>query len=125
MKTKLVTHLSHEQRRALEEHFAPALLQAAWLAPANGLVRLLMRFSSGVMLTWGDTIYTTEVDGTGTTEWLALVAHELKHVEQYRRLGKWRFAWRYLTEWVRHGYFNVSFEAEAYALQWRVEEDWA
>ena len=35
---------------------------------------------------------------------LALLAHELKHVEQYRREGLLRFLWHYLSHWLKVGY---------------------
>jgi hypothetical protein len=34
------------------------------------------------------------------------VLHELKHVEQYERLGFLPFLWRYWREYVRYGYYN-------------------
>jgi Domain of unknown function (DUF4157) len=39
--------------------------------------------------------------------------HELKHVEQYQRLGRSRFLFLYVLETLRHGYYNNPFEAEA------------
>lgn len=125
MKIKLLTCLNPEQRRALARHFSPALLQAVWLAPAGVVTRALMRLSDGVMLTWGDTIYYAVSDSV-TDEgaaWLALVAHELKHVEQFRRLGKWRFLGRYAWQWLRRGYANIDLEQTAYRFQWWVEEE--
>jgi len=53
---------------------------------------------------------------------LLLLAHELTHVAQYRRLGVPRFLARYLREYARHrlagaghaeAYRNISFEREA------------
>lgn len=44
------------------------------------------------------------------TTWLL---HELKHVEQYRRLGTLKFIIKYLLESIRHGYHNNKFEVEA------------
>ena len=51
-----------------------------------------------------------------------LLAHELVHVEQYDRLGKARFLWRYAREYARNlrrlrshrqAYEAISFEANA------------
>ena len=51
-----------------------------------------------------------------------LLAHELVHVEQYDRLGKARFLWRYAREYARNlrrlrshrqAYAAISFEANA------------
>jgi hypothetical protein len=41
------------------------------------------------------------------------VKHELKHVEQYSRLGFANFLWQYLIESIKHGYTNNRFEVEA------------
>lgn len=43
-------------------------------------------------------------------EW---VAHELAHVEQYRRHGFWRFLLLYTLESARRGYHDNRFEVEA------------
>ena len=65
---------------------------------------------------------------------LALLAHELAHVVQYRELGPWRFRWRYLREYVtgrlrRLGhdgaYRNISFERAARDIEARVRRDFA
>jgi len=55
---------------------------------------------------------------------LALLAHELKHVEQYKIGGIFRFLWRYLREWFKVGYDldRHPYEKEAYALQKRVKK---
>jgi hypothetical protein len=45
------------------------------------------------------------------------VIHELKHVEQYERLGAIPFLVRYLMEHIRKGYWNNAFEAEARAAE--------
>jgi len=61
---------------------------------------------------------------------LALLAHELKHVEQYEIAGRLRFLWRYLREWLKAGcdLDRHPYEREAYALQERVKkrlkEEW-
>ncbi len=46
---------------------------------------------------------------------LAVLAHELKHVEQYRREGLLRFLWRYLSHWLKVGYDQARhpYEREA------------
>ena len=41
------------------------------------------------------------------------VCHELKHVEQYRRIGFARFLVSYLIEWVKNGYYDNKYEVEA------------
>ena len=61
-------------------------------------------------------------DPTSTSS-LALLAHELKHVEQYRAMGRLRFLARYLRDLAgnRMQYSKeLPLEAEAYALQAKV-----
>ena len=51
---------------------------------------------------------------------VALLAHELKHIEQYRRFGHVRFLIRYYWDMGRKGFRyrkDLPLEAEAYALQ--------
>jgi len=45
------------------------------------------------------------------------VAHELVHVDQYKRLGFARFLVTWAWEYVRKGYWNISLEQEAYKKQ--------
>ncbi len=54
---------------------------------------------------------------------LALLAHELKHVEQYRREGLLRFLWRYLSHWLKMGYDleRHPYEREATEFETRVQ----
>jgi hypothetical protein len=56
---------------------------------------------------------------------VALLAHELKHIEQFRQLGHLRFFLRYFSDLAQHG-FRYSrllvLEAEAYELQAVVRE---
>lgn len=65
-------------------------------------------------------------------EALALLAHELVHVRQYRELGAWRFRWAYLREYLagrlaqlghEEAYRNISFERVARELEERVRHD--
>ena len=60
----------------------------------------------------------------GSITGLALLAHELKHVEQYEIEGIFRFLWRYLREWLKVGYDldRHPYEKEAYAFQNLVEK---
>lgn len=39
--------------------------------------------------------------------------HELKHIEQYERLGTFPFLWKYVLESMRNGYYNNALEVEA------------
>lgn len=67
-------------------------------------------------------------------ELLALLAHELVHVRQYRELGAWRFRWAYLREYFagrrrrlghEAAYRNISFERAAREIEARVRRDFA
>jgi hypothetical protein len=61
---------------------------------------------------------------SGSAASVALLAHELKHVEQYRRLGHARFLLGYLRDLASNGFRysrNLPLEAECYALQAEVE----
>lgn len=67
-------------------------------------------------------------------EALALLAHELVHVRQYRELGAWRFRLAYLREYLAGrlrglghdaAYRNISFEREARVVEARVRADLA
>jgi hypothetical protein len=56
---------------------------------------------------------------------LALLAHELKHVQQYRELGHLRFLLRYVRGLAGNRFRysrELPLEAEAYALQAQVRE---
>jgi len=55
---------------------------------------------------------------------LALVAHELKHIEQYRQMGHFRFLTTYLRDRIRAGHYSpeLRLEAPCYALQRVVRE---
>jgi hypothetical protein len=66
-----------------------------------------------VAIVFGKTIYlhnTSKEDFLENKNW---VCHELKHVEQYQRHGFAGFLFKYLVNWVRHGYYNNKFEIEA------------
>lgn len=105
----------------LQRWFDDELLLSAGLSLAPPWVRLLMRLSGRQMaaLTLGDTIYVRAPGYLSpyVPDGIALLAHELCHVKQFRRLGRLRFLLRYLREWLSHGYNGISLEVEAYAFQ--------
>lgn len=83
--------------------------QNAW--QARIAARVLKTNRVAVVL--GSTIYlwgVTEDDFMRNRQWLA---HELTHVQQFAKYGKWRFAIMYLWESILHGYHNNKFEKEA------------
>lgn len=53
---------------------------------------------------------------------LSLIAHELAHLQQERRYGKYDYLWMYAIETAVQGYDN-NFEREAEELAKRVEDD--
>lgn len=64
--------------------------------------------------------HTIHLHNTTTPYFLAdtiWLRHELKHVEQYERMGLLRFLWKYILESWRHGYYNNQLEAEARAAE--------
>lgn len=69
--------------------------------------------SSGVAIVFGNTIHLWGITKEQFLKNKPLVRHELKHVEQYKRLGYLPFIAKYLLECYRHGYYNNKFEKEA------------
>jgi Domain of unknown function (DUF4157) len=114
---------------ARREWFAdPSVVSRAKLDEATGISRLLSSplFAGQPIgaITLSRTIHFRMVDeyDPHTPAGLALLAHEIKHVEQYEKDGLAKFYLKYLLAYVRHGYGQlVPFEAEAYALQVQVE----
>lgn len=104
--------------------FDPALLAAIRLRPANAFVRAISspRVAGKEIsaTTLGETIYFRQPERFDPTSpaGLALLAHEIRHVEQYRdRGGVVRFALAYISEYMRGGYgTGISFEADAYQV---------
>ncbi len=67
-------------------------------------------------------------------ELLALLAHELAHVRQYRDIGAWPFRWAYVREYLAGrlrglghdaAYRSISFERMAREVEERVRRDFA
>jgi hypothetical protein len=93
---------------------------------AGRLARFLShkRFSGkGVAaITLGHTIHFRKAEkyAPHTPGGLALLAHEIKHIEQYEQQNLPRFYIRYLWDQIRRGYNKVRFEQEAAALQEQV-----
>lgn len=66
-----------------------------------------------VAIVWGRTIHLWNVRRQGFLQQTAWVQHELAHVRQFQRYGKFLFTILYLWESLRHGYCHNRFEAEA------------
>jgi|GEM_PF-1008702 len=108
----------------------PAVVARATLAEANALARFLSspRFSGTEniwAITLGNTIYIRllEMYDPHTPVGLALLAHEIKHVEQYEREGLVSFFAKYVQSYAGKGGYSsaVNFETEAYEFQKQVE----
>lgn len=69
--------------------------------------------ASRVALVIGRTIYLHNISAAQFSANHRWVRHELKHVEQYRRLGTFAFLVLYGWYSLRYGYFNNPFEKEA------------
>lgn len=66
-----------------------------------------------VAIVFGNTIHlhnTSKQEFNSNERW---VRHEMVHLAQFRRYGKWRFTLMYLIESMRKGYWNNRFEIEA------------
>jgi len=104
--------------------FDPALLHAVRLRPANLFVRAIssarLTGTEITAITIGNTIYFRRPErfDPHSPAGLALLAHELSHVEQcWASGGVVRFAIEYILEYLRGGYgTNIAFEAEAYKV---------
>jgi len=55
-----------------------------------------------------------------------LIAHELVHVDQYRRDGVFRFLLSWFFQFIFRGYKKISYEQEAYSKQYFTKyQNWA
>jgi hypothetical protein len=115
---------------AREEWFDdPGVVERVKLSRARWYARLLssprINRSDVSAITLRRTIHYRKPDrfNPHTPEGLALLAHEIKHVEQYLRDGWIRFNLNYVRAFLRGGYGkSIPYEAEAYALQDAVVE---
>jgi hypothetical protein len=77
-------------------------------------------------ITLGSTIYICMPDSFDihSTDTLYLLAHEVKHVEQYEREGMANFFAKYIQSYAKQGGYGsaINFESEAYALGTQVSQ---
>lgn len=108
--------------------FDPALIQTVRLSLANSFVRAIQRLAGMPIAatTIGTTIYFRELQyfDPHSPGGLALLAHELRHVEQYlEQGGVVRFSFWYVLGFLRGGYgTGITFEAEAYRIEQVIRE---
>jgi len=114
---------------AREEWFTdPQVITRVKLAEPNWLARIITSppFNRGDVsaVTLGHTIYYCKQEryDPHSTEGLALLAHEAKHVEQYEREGLVKFCAKYVLAFLSKGYGrSIPFEGEAYEFEEKVE----
>lgn len=66
-----------------------------------------------IAIVLGHTIYLYNVTLDVFLDTRRWVIHELMHVEQYEREGWLKFAWIYVLDYFKVGYYNNRFEIEA------------
>ena len=88
--------------------------------------KVIMTLFGASAITFGDNIYFAKRLDQSNVFDVALIGHELVHVEQYKKLGMIRFLIRYLFEFVmnlarekncKRAYMAISFEREAYRTE--------
>jgi Domain of unknown function (DUF4157) len=85
----------------------------SWIA---GIAARKMKVGS-VALVLGKTIHLYNITPHQFHSSPRLLRHELKHVEQYRRLGFFRFLVLYAWYSLKYGYHNNPLEVEARAAE--------
>jgi len=106
----------------------PEIVNRVQLSQASGFARFISseRFAgTGVSaITLGRTIHIRKLEkyDPHTPGGLALLAHEIKHVEQYEQQGRLKFYTRYLWDYARGRYKNVSWEKQAYDFDKEVKD---
>lgn len=95
------------------------LVQSFTIKENSFIARLAARKlgSKNVAIVLGSRIHlygVTKENFLGNRRWLR---HELKHIEQYRRLGFWGFIATYLWQTLKVGYYRCRLECEARAAE--------
>ena len=107
--------LTADEKTALCSCIPPRDLDAAILHDGHAPWYLPQRFAA---VTRGNRIYLRPgACRSDTVDGLALLAHELAHVGQYRRGATWL---TFLLSYLRHGYRNSPLEIEARRAAGRV-----
>lgn len=109
--------LDPERVRAVLPRVDP---QRVWVRPASRWFRLFWAPGiTAVAMPWGIYVHPDRLRGPGLGP---LMVHELTHIEQWRRLGPWRWARAYLGDYLRHrrsglrhheAYLAIGLEVEA------------
>lgn len=100
--------------------FNEAMKQRKVRIRENSLVAQIAAWKMGeprVAIVFGHTIHLHNTPARTFVRNSTWLLHELKHVEQYERLGILVFLWRYMIESIRKGYYNNALEIEARAAE--------
>ena len=81
-------------------------------SPFARIARMVLK-TDNVAMVLGEQIHLSGVTREQFLQDEAWVAHELCHIEQFRKFGLVRFLWLYLAESCRKGYYNNCYEVEA------------
>jgi hypothetical protein len=95
----------------------------------SGIIIPLLRALHGAGMTLGHQIFILpEYYNPKTLQGLSLLAHELKHVEQYERLGYIHLAARYVIDFIKNDFRygeNLPLEKEAFEMERKVINNYA
>jgi hypothetical protein len=69
--------------------------------------------TKSVAMVWGNTILLHNVTTSEFLKSKTWVRHEVRHVQQSQKLGKFYFLWRYFILSFKYGYKNHPFEIDA------------
>lgn len=118
--------ISEDAKNLLSPFFPNLNLEEVVLIDGSIIGRMIMTLFGASAITFGDKIYFAERLDQSNFFNMALIGHELVHVEQYKKLGMVRFLIRYLLEFVvnlrkertcRKAYMAIPFEREAYQTE--------
>jgi len=100
----------------LKEFFPGLNFERVWIF-TPGLLTPLMRCFCIEGMAIDHCILIRPEHSLGTPYGLGIIAHELKHVEQWQEMGMIGFAYGYSLECIRNCYLNNKYEKEAREIQ--------
>ena len=106
----------------LKEFFPDLNFERVWIF-TSGLLTPLMHCFCIEGMAIDHCILIRPEHSLGTPYGLGIIAHELKHVEQWQEMGMIGFAYGYSLECIRNCYLNNKYEKEAREIQGLVEEE--
>jgi len=116
--------ISNEIKNFLKPFFIDLDLDKIILIDGISFGRLILKLFNASAITFGKRIYFSKPLNQNDTSTIFLIAHELVHVEQYKKNGVILFLLKYLRELIRNliihrsfitAYKNISFEEDAYS----------